>query len=127
MATTTVTNLTINGVEMPNPAMEGVTISTEKIWSANTGRSASGKMVGTIIATKTTISIKWPALTPEQAAKIEAAVSNGINPFVPIAYPDMAGNRVTKTVYFGTPTYTLYSWADGVRYVKDVSVEGIEQ
>ena len=70
MATTTVTNLTINGVEMPNPAMEGVTISTEKIWSANTGRSASGKMVGTIIATKTTISIKWPALTPEQAAKI---------------------------------------------------------
>lgn len=125
--TTTVTELTINGVPMPDPAIEGVTVSTEKVWSANTGRTASGRMVGSIIATKTTVKLKWPVLTRAQAAVIESAVSDSAHPFVPIAYTDMTGQRVEKTVYFGTPTYTLYSWADGLQLVKDVSVEGIER
>ena len=127
MSGITVTGLTINGVAMPDPALEGVTISTEKVWSANTGRTASGKMVGSIIARKTTVKIKWPVLTTAQAAVIEAAVSSASAPFVPVSYTDMCGNRVTKTVYFGTPSYTLYSWADGLQLVWDVTVEGIEQ
>lgn len=127
MTTTTVTDLTINGVSMPDPALEGVTISTEKVWSSNTGRTASGRMVGSVIAKKTTIKIKWPVLTPAQAAVIESAVSDSANPFVPVAYTDMCGQRVTRTVYFGTPSYTVYSWADGLQLVKDVSVSGIEQ
>ena len=120
-----VTNLTINGIAMPDPALEGVTIATEKVWSANTGRTASGTMVGSVIARKTTIKIKWPVLTRAQAALIEQAVNAA--DFVPVSYLDMGGNRVTKTVYFSTPTYTLYSWANGLELVKNVSVEGIEQ
>lgn len=120
-----ITDLSINNVTMPDPAAEGVTIATEKVWSANTGRTASGRMVGSVIARKTTIKLKWPVLTRTQAAVIEQAVSTG--DFVPISYLDMAGNRVTKTVYFSTPSYTLYSWANGLELVKDVSVEGIEQ
>ena len=120
-----VTNLTINGIAMPDPALEGVTIATEKVWSANTGRTASGTMVGSVIARKTTIKIKWPVLTRAQAALIEQAVNAA--DFVPVSYLDMGGNRVTKTVYFSTPTYTLYSWANGLELVKDVSVEGIER
>lgn len=127
MAEITVTGLTIRGMAMPDPALEGVTISTEKVWSANTGRTASGKMVGSIVAQKTTIKIKWPVLTPEQVQTIEQAVSDPAHPFVPVEYTDMCGNRVTKTVYFGTPTYTVYSWANGLQLVKDTSVEGIEQ
>lgn len=127
MATISVTDLTINGATMPTPALEGVTISTEKVWSANTGRTASGKMVGNIIAKKTTIKIKWPVLTMEQAAVIENAVSDSSHPFVPVSYIDMCGNRVEKTVYFGTPSYTVYSWANGLQLVKDASVDGIEQ
>ncbi|MCD7881483.1 MAG: hypothetical protein LUG47_07470 [Clostridiales bacterium] len=127
MATVSVRRLTINGVSMPDPALEGVTISTEKVWSANTGRTASGKMVGSIIATKTTIKIKWPVLTTDQIALIEGAVSDPDNPFVPVSYTDMCGETVERTVYFGTPSYTLYSWADGLTLVKDASVEGIEQ
>lgn len=127
MTELTVTGLTIGGMAMPDPALEGVTISTEKVWSANTGRTASGKMVGSIVARKTTIKIKWPVLTPEQVQRIEQAVSDPDNPFVPVQYTDMCGNRVTKTVYFGTPTYTVYSWANGLKLVKDTSVEGIEQ
>lgn len=127
MSAITVSELYINGVQMPTPALEGLIISSEKIWSANTGRVASGKMVGTIVGVKTTVSITWPPLTMGQVATIEAAVSDPDNPFVPLKYTDMTGQTVTKTVYFGTPSYTLYSYAAGFQYVKDVTVDGIEQ
>lgn len=119
--------LIINGKVMPTPAHQGVTISTNKIWSSNTGRTSSGKMVGTIVATKSKLEIKWPPLTEEQVAGIEAAVSDINNPFVPVEYTDMTGETVTKTMYFGDVKYTQYSWSHGMRYVTDVSVSAIEQ
>lgn len=127
MANITVSDLYINGQRMPDPALEGVTVSREKIWSGNTGRTSSGTMAGTVIAVKTTLKIKWPPLTPAQVAIIDNAVSSGSRPFVPVQYTDPTGNTVTKTMYFGTPTYTVYSWADGTQYIKDVTVDGIEQ
>lgn len=126
MASVTVTDLTIGGVAMPTPALEGLTITREKIWSSDTGRTASGKMVGTIVAVKTKISIQWPTLTMEEVETIENAVSS-TTPFVTMTYTDMTGSAVTKTVYFGTPSYTVYSYADGVQWVKDVTVDGVEQ
>lgn len=125
MATITASDLYINGVKMPDPALEGITISREKIWSSNTGRTTSGKMVGTVVAVKTTLKIKWPPLTPAQMAVVENAVSGSA--FVPVTFTDATGQTVTKTMYFGTPSYTVYSWADGVQYIKDVTVDGIEQ
>ena len=125
MATITASDLYINGVKMPDPALEGITISKEKIWSSNTGRTTSGKMVGTVVAVKTTLKIKWPPLTPAQTAVVENAVSGSA--FVPVTFTDATGSTVTKTMYFGTPSYTVYSWADGVQYIKDVTVDGIEQ
>jgi hypothetical protein len=41
-------------------------------------------------------------------------------------YTDMTGTTVTKTVYFGTPSYTWYSWA-GLERITGVTVDGIEQ
>ncbi|MCD7920409.1 MAG: hypothetical protein LUG45_10195 [Clostridiales bacterium] len=122
----TVTDLTIGGVKMPTPALEGLTITREKIWSSDTGRTASGKMVGTIVAIKTKVAIKWPVLTMDEVETIEGAVSSSA-PFVTMTYTDMTGATSTKTVYFGTPSYTVYSYADGTQYVKDVTVDGIEQ
>lgn len=127
MANITVSDLYINGQKMPTPALEGLIISKEKVWSANTGRTAAGKMVGTVVAVKTTVKIKWPPLTPAQVAVIEAAVSDGSDPFVPVKFTDATGTTVTKTMYFGTPTYTVYSWANGRQYLRDVSVTAIEQ
>lgn len=126
MATVTVTELKINGAVMPAPALQGVTITSEKVWSSDTGRTSSGKMVGTLVAVKSKIAIRWPLLTMEQAGIIEAAVS-GSGGFVPMEYTDMAGKTVEKTVYFGPPTYTIYSLADGLQYVLDAAVDGIEQ
>lgn len=127
MANITVSELIINGKTMPTPALEGVTISQEKIWSADTGRTSSGKMAGTIVAVKTTLKIRWNALTPTQIARIEDAVTDSSNPFVPVRYTDMTGKTVTKTMYFGTPSYSLYSWADGRQYIKECTVDAIEQ
>ncbi len=127
MATITVSDLYIGGVKMPTPALEGMTISREKIWSSDTGRTASGKMVGTIVSIKTTVKIKWPPLTMDEVKVIEGAVSSQDTPFTTLKYTDMTGSTVTKTVYFGTPTYTIYSWADNLQVVKDVSVDGVEQ
>ena len=95
--------------------------------SSNTGRTTSGKMVGTVVAVKTTLKIKWPILTPAQVATIEGAVSDPDNPFVPVKYTDATGSTVTKTMYFGTPSYTVYSWANGRQYIKGACVDGIEQ
>ena len=127
MANITVSELYINSKQMPTPAAEGVTITREKIWSEDTGRTADGGMTGTIIAIKTKMSIRWALLTPAQVATIEAAVSDGGHPFVPMKFTDATGATVTKTMYFGTPTYTVYSWANGRQYLRDVSVTGIEQ
>ena len=98
MASITVSDLYINGTQMPAPKHQGVTISTEKVWSADTGRTASGKMVGTLIATKTKVKLEWPPLTMAEVALIEAAVSNANSPFVSMRYTDMTGQTVTKTV-----------------------------
>jgi hypothetical protein len=127
LASITVSDLYINGTRMPTPALGGVTITSEKIWSSNTGRSSSGKMLGTIVAIKSKISIKWGALTPDEAKTIENAVSDKDEPFVTMKYTDMTGTTVTKTVYFGTPSYTWYNWANGMQWVTDATVDGIEQ
>ena len=112
---------------MPTPAEEGVTVSSEKIWSQDTGRTSSGKMVGTIIGIKKTISIKWPPLTPSEVDTIESAVSDVNNPFTSLKYTDINGKTVTKEVYFGTPTGTWDSWENGRQYVTDYTVNAIER
>lgn len=127
MADITVSELFVDGVQLPTPALDGVTITSEKVWSNNTGRDSSGLMVGTIVAIKAKISIKWPPLTMGQVAVIEAAASDSTKPFVSMKYTDMTGETVTKTVYFGTPTYSQYSWSPSLQYVKDVSVNAIER
>lgn len=45
-------DIIIDGVTMPTPALSGLTIKKEKIWSNNTGRVANGDMVGDLIAIK---------------------------------------------------------------------------
>lgn len=122
--------LYINGTKMPDPALEGLTVSQEKIWSSNTGRAASGKMVGNLVAIKTTLKIRWPPLTPAQLSTILNAVSNASRPFVQVRFTNPAnptGALLEKTMYFGTPTYSVYSFATGVQKITSMTVDAIEQ
>ena len=117
----------VDGIQLPTPKLGGLTITPNKLWSANTGRlESSGEMVGTIVAIKHKIAIKWPDLTMEQVQDIEAAVSS-LAAFHTLKYTDMAGITYTRQVYFGDPSYTIYSYSPGVQRVTDVSVEAIEK
>lgn len=122
-----VKELYIDGIRMPTPKLGGLTITPNKMWSANTGRlESSGEMVGTIVAIKRKVSIKWPDLTMEQIGAIEAAVSS-LAAFHTLKYTDMTGQVVTMQVYFGDPTYTIYSYSEDIQWIKDAAVDAIEK
>ncbi len=121
----TISDLYINNVRMPTPALQGVTITREPVWSAASGRTASGKMVGTIVARKTTLRLKWPPLTMAQAATLQQALEAA--DFLNVRFTDAGGVSRSLTMYAGTPSFSQYSWVEGVQYVVDVSVDLIEQ
>ena len=109
-------SLVINGVTMPDPKQGGLSISKEKIWSKNTGRGADGTMNGDVVARKFTLKIEWPILSDEQAAVVDQAIDPA---FINVKFRNPNDGKITeKTMYAGTPTYPVYSYADGLpRYV----------
>lgn len=126
MANITITAITVDGVELPAPAADGVTISKEKLWSQATGRSASGKLNGTIVAQKVTLKVKWPPLTPQEVKIIDDIAASGDN-FHTVKYTDISGETYTKEMYFGSPSGTWGSWAEGAQTVTDYAVDLIER
>jgi len=125
--TISVKEIFVDDVQLPTPALEGLTISTNKIWSSNTGRlETSGEMVGTIVALKRKVEIKWPEMSMEEAKVIENAIS-AITPFHKLKYTDMTGTTTEISVYFGDPTYTVYAYSRGVQRIKGVTVSAIEK
>ena len=120
----TISELYIAGVKLPAPSVQGVTISKNKVWSANTGRLSNGQMAGTLLTSKMKLEIKWPPLTMAQYAIIERTTSTD---WASVTYTNSSGVTETKTMYFGDLTGTQYSWADGLQYVKDVSISMIEK
>lgn len=120
--------LKIGGVTMPTPARDGITVNKEPIWSKNTGRSNNnGKMLGTIVAIKTTVEITFPPLTPAQVATIDAQVSDKAHPFKSLTYTDADGTTKTITVYFGTPTRPIKGYINGKLTTIGYKVSAIEQ
>lgn len=111
-------DIIIDGVTMPTPALSGLTIKKEKIWSNNTGRAADGEMMGDLVAIKYTLEITWPMLSRADVAKIDAAISSA---FFNVTFTDPGSNsRITKRFYSNTPSYPVYSYVDGVKTYKGV-------
>jgi hypothetical protein len=114
------------GVEMPTPKSNGGLVETyEDVWSANTGRNGAGEMVGTLVATKAKLKLSWNALTWAQAATIKNAIYG--KGFTTCTYPSVDGSQHTIRGYFGTPSFSQYSWAEGLRWATAISVNFIEQ
>ena len=125
--TLTCTELYVDGVQLPTPALQGVTITDNKIWSANTGRlEQTGTMAGTIVTIKRKAEIKWPPLSMAQMARIRSAVSN-LTPFHSLRLTDAEGQEITMTVYFGDISGQINSYSAGFQRIEDVSVSAIEQ
>ena len=125
--TLTVTSLVVDGTTLPTPALEGVTMSENKMWSANAGRlEQTGSMAGTIVGIKRKAEIKWPPLSMAQAEIIKNVVSS-MTPFHTVEMVDLTGSRISMTVYFGDISYKIVSYSPGYQRVEDVSVSMVEQ
>ena len=92
--------------------VKDLTVTDNIIWSRNTGRVASGD----IIAKKIKLNIVLAPLDDKEAVAFAAAIEP---PFFPITFRNPKSGK-TETLKFnvGTPTYPVYSYADGLpRYV----------
>lgn len=118
-----VKKLLIGGVQMPTPS--GLTRLLEKIWSSDTGRTASGKMVGTVVAEKTKLNFTWRCLTFEQVNKITSAVAGTEFVEVTVFYYDGAARSYTG--YFGELSAEDYSWHENYLLASNVTVNFVQQ
>ena len=106
------------------PAPTEITVNDEIIWSSNTGRSASGEMIGDVITQKKIISIKWGVLTEAELAVIKKVMIAG---FFPFSFRD-DGIDMTITSYRGTLSKEQIGWlGDGIFYYRSASVEVIQK
>ncbi len=108
-------------VLLPSP----VEISTgdEIIWSANTGRSSTGKMIGDVIAEKETITVSWGVLTMAEFNLIKTNLRSGFHPVT----VTIDGVPSTITSYRGTLSRELLGTYGGVTYCKSAGVSIIQQ
>ena len=118
--------LKLNKILMPAPKPEGIAFSSEKIWSKNTGRTSSSKMVGDIKAIKDTVSIEFPPLSMSDIKKLGGVVNNKALPFFECEIYD-GETLYKKTVYAGAPGYKLYSTVDGIRLYTGYKIDLVEQ
>lgn len=119
--------LYIDDVLMPEPKHKAISCSNEKVWSANTGRTKSGRMQGSIIEIKKTRNIEFPPLTKGELELLENKISTK-KEWHTLRLEDTSGNIVCNfECYFGTATYSIYSFAAGCRYYTDYKVEAIER
>ena len=114
-------------VTMPSPAQGGMNIADEPIWSANTGRGATGKMSGDIVAWKRTIDMDFPPLSFADSQTLRNALKNA-GEFFQIRYRDFSTSEwSTATVYTSNLPRTIYSLAQGIRYHTGVKIQLVEQ
>ena len=114
-------------VTMPSPMHGGMAIADEPVWSSNTGRGATGKMSGDIVAWKTTIDMDFPPLSFSESKRLRDALKNA-GEFFDVRYRDFnASAWTTKTVYTANLPRTIYSLAQGIRYHTGVKVQLVEQ
>lgn len=110
-----------NGVTLPSP--DEISTSDEIIWSANTGRSSTGKMIGDVIAEKKTIAVKWGVLTKSQLNTIRSNLQSGFQSFT----LSIDGADTTITAYRSTLNAEVLGTAGSVTYYKSAEVTIIQQ
>lgn len=95
--------LEINGYTPPVPDKDGFSVTENKIWSKNTGRTASGLMVGDIVARKYSLAIKWTDIFENDVAEIDRAINS--KAFFPVKFINQRGETLTRTFYSDDPVY----------------------
>ena len=92
---------------------------------SKSSRTASGKMVMDIIATKRRVDVVWRYI-PDADLQVILNLLAANKPFFTLEYPD-AGGQQTMTCYAGDILTSLWHTKNGIRYWEDVSIAFIEQ
>lgn len=117
--------LKFGGVNMPTP--QEVSFTNNKIWSQNTGRTASCKMVGDIIGIKKSIHIEWLNLKADEIKLINGYISSAANSFFTVTILNEEFEQKSYKVYASDPSYEVWGWDEKRRLVKGLAVDLIEQ
>lgn len=120
--------LILDGVTLPTPAQSGITVTPNRLWSANAGRNtATGKFLGDIIAVKYTVSVTYDHLTDEEMQRIFGLL-NTLQPWHTLIFP-LAGGTKKITCYAADAAYTMrrFSVREKCAYYDGVTLEFIEQ
>lgn len=113
--------ITAGGTALPSPTE--MTLSGEIVWSANTGRAASGLMIGDVIAEKQTVGLRWGVLTKAELALLREKLVSGFFP----ATLAIDGQSVDLTCYRGALTAELLGTFGGTTYYRSAAATLIEQ
>ena len=109
-------------VSLPSPVK--MTVKDEIIWSADTGRTLDGTMMGDVVAEKKNLGLEWAWLTEEDAALIKNKLVAG---FFPITFRDY-GTEITIDSYRGTISKEVGGYlGDGKFYYKRITVDIIQR
>jgi hypothetical protein len=92
---------------------------------SKSGRTASGKMMMEIIATKRRVDVVWKMLKDSELQQILDLITAN-KPFFTLTYPDAGGTK-SMTCYAGDIITSLWHTKNGVRYWEEVSIGFIEQ
>lgn len=97
----------LDGIKLPTPAAEGVSITANKIWSSTAGRNSStGKFVGDIIALKYTVSLTYNRLSQEEMQILWDAAAN-LTAWHKLTFPMNNGTKKTISCYMTDLQYTV--------------------
>lgn len=111
-----------NNITLPSPV--SFSSNDELIWSTNTGRSASGEMIGDIITQKKACTITWSYITEAQLATIVQALAGT---FFPFQFRDN-GAVMTITIYRGTINKEHLGYiGDGTYYYRTVTADLVQK
>ncbi|MBC7193866.1 hypothetical protein [Marinobacter sp.] len=113
--------LTITGVQVANPAE----IKVGRFDLTKSSRTASGRMVMELIATKRRVDVTWKMLADDQLKQIIDLIT-AHKPFFTLTYPD-AGGTASMTCYAGDINTSLWHTVGGIRYWSEVTIPFIEQ
>ena len=118
----------INGVDVANPAENGIKVVDEPVWAEGAGRNVTnGEMIATLIAWKRQVQVTWNTLSVNQAKTILNAIKSG-GSFFNIQFNDIdSGNTyITLKVYTSSIPRTLSTLVaisnNNKRRIKDVSI-----
>lgn len=119
--------LYLNNIKVATPAENGLSIGRYKTWSENSGRTESGKAIGTIKYLKYKLEIKWDRLAASQIKKIDDIVSDTSKPFVSVKFRNIDGNMKEITCYFGDSVMPVYRYENGKAVVDGYTLSTVEQ